>query len=174
MYASLISAGVSQLSDLYASVTGKSSTSSTSPTSFDPSSSTSSVSPTSAVNSTSSSGSKFSDALQKLFTDLQASASGSTNASTSGSTDPTSTIAGDLKSLFGAKGAHGHGHHHGATPAQLPGDDTQTVDGTTSTSGSGSSGTSGSNSFQSLASSLLAYAKSQSLTSSATATSLTA
>lgn len=132
MYASLISAGASQLYDLYKNVTGSSSNSATN-TSFDPSSST--ISSSGASGTTAGrSGSSFSSALQKLFVDLQA---GTTAAATS--TGPASAIAGDLPSVSKdsrASGAHGHP-------------------------------------FQGSAPSLLAYAKTHSLTASAP-TSLTA
>lgn len=158
MYASLVTAGASALYDLYKSATSKTgSTDAASSTASDQSSATSSTDASSigAVGGTSTSGSKFSDALNKLFTDIQSSTTGGANA--------TSNVADDLQSLSkGLKtaGAHGGRHQHGTASAG----DAQSA----STDGSSSSSP-----FQGLASSLVAYAKTQSLGAS-TSTSLTA
>lgn len=163
MYASLVTAGASALYDLYKSATSKTgSTDAASSTASDQSSATSSTdaSTIGAVGSTSTSGSKFSDALNKLFTDIQSSTTGTANA--------TSNVADDLQSLSkGLKtgGAHGGHHHHGAAPA----DDAQSADAQSAST----DGSSTSSPFQGLASSLVAYAKTQSLGAS-TSTSLTA
>lgn len=163
MYASLISAGVSQLYDLYKSVTDSSGTSGASfkPPPPDDSSGTSDSSSTGPVNSTSTSGGGLSDALHKLFTDLQ-----SGSASTATSTDATDTVAGDLQSVFKQlKGAGEHGHHKAGPPA---GSDSASTSGTKDLS-------SAANPFGGLAASLLSYSKSQSLgAASSTSTSLTA
>lgn len=170
MYASLVSAGASALYDLYKSATDSTKTSSTSSTTAAfPSTSSGSTSATGstdastigAVGSTSTSGSRFSDALQKLFTDLQA--------STTASTDQTSTVANDLQSLSkGLKSGGNHGHHHGPAPT----DDSQSASTDSKSTGTTSS-SSASNPFQGLASSLVAYTKTQNL-GAATSTSLTA
>lgn len=154
MYASLVTAGASALYDLYKSATSKtgSTDAASSSTASDQSSAATDAGTIGAAGSTSTSGSKFSDALNKLFTDLQSSATGATS---------TSTVAGDLQSLSkGLKtgGAHG-GHHHGGAP---PATNAQSTDDPSSSSP-----------FQGLASSLVAYAKTQSLGAS-TSTSLTA
>jgi len=134
MYASLISAGASQLYDLYKSVTAsRSSTPDPSPDASTPAPAS-----TGAVNGPSGSGASLSSALQKLFVDLQAGTS-----STASPADPTSTVANDPQTV--SHGLKASGHHHGHHPAGPP----------AANDGSAPSGN--------LASSLLAYTKSQSL-----------
>ncbi len=150
MYASLIAAGVSKLSDLLQSAT--SSSASSSDTSFSvPSSSTSRTAPP----ATAPAGTLSTD-LNQLFLDLQASQGATTPSATT-----VGSVAKDLQSVGNdlgksALGAHGHHHHHGAD-ADGAG---QTSAATSSPSGTSFPG----NSFQSLASSLLAYSNSQGLT----------
>ncbi|MGI3785196.1 MAG: hypothetical protein ACRYG2_30935, partial [Janthinobacterium lividum] len=104
----------------------------------------------------------------------------SADSSSSTSTDPTSTIASDLQSVYkDMQAGRAHGHHHGGPP---PGASSSDDSQSTSSDGSSSSQTaqsttttSSSDPFQEMAASLLAYAKNQSLTAtSAASTSLTA
>ena len=151
MYASLITAGASALYDLYKSATSKagSTDAASSSTASDQSAATT-ASSVSAAGSTSTSGSKFSDALNKLFTDIQASTTGAAS---------TNTVANDLHGLSkGLNAAGAHGHRHG--PKSVNDGQAASVDGSSSP-------------FGGLASSLVAYAKTQSLGASAS-TSLTA
>lgn len=154
MYASLIGAGVSQLYDLLQSPTSGSTSAASSsfPISSNANSSTSTTTPVSV--------SPLGANLNQLFVDLQASRSGT---QASGSTDPTAAVANDLQSIFGelskATGAKGHHHHH------------QDVAGAQQQPGAGGTASP----FQSLASSLVAYAKGQSLgTNAASGSTLTA
>lgn len=173
MYASLIGAGASQLFDLLKSQT-QSTTSSFGVA--DPSAS----STPSTASTGKSAGSSFSTDLNQLFVDLQSGSSTSsattpaTSTSTGAtSTDPTTTVANDLQNVFNdlqkAGAGHGHHHHH-----DTDGDanSASTPTGSTSQTATPSST---SNPFQSLASSLRAYANTQGLTSTQTSsTSLTA
>lgn len=172
MLASAIAAGASQLYDLLQSQ-------------LQPSSSSSKTTNPAATSGTGTAGtnSSFGTDLNQLLLDLQSNSSSSTAASgtstsstSTSSTDPSTTVANDLQNVFndlqqaGASQGHHHHHHHHDADANSSASATQS-----SSSSAPASGTSATSPFQSLASSLLAYASTQGLSTPQTAsTSVTA